>query len=99
MLGSGLFISPHAADDSVGEWVFVGSSCFVLGLALGPFAVEVVTGLWQVTLLSDRSDVEHAVDPAVTPEVEPVAAATIKGRGGDGYRLAVEQVARLLEQA
>ena len=31
--------------------------------------------------------------------VEPVAAATIKGRGGDGYRLAVEQVARLLEQA
>lgn len=29
--------------------------------------------------------------------VEPVAAATVAGRGGDGYRLALDEVARLLE--
>ena len=31
--------------------------------------------------------------------VEPVASVTIAGQGGDGYRLAVEAVAALLEEA
>ena len=41
---SGLLVSPHAADDAVGEVAFVGSSGFSSGLSLGGFLFEVEAG-------------------------------------------------------
>jgi 3-dehydroquinate dehydratase-2 len=46
----------------------------------------------------------HLSDPSTRESwrhlsvVEPVAAATVAGHGGDGYRLALERVAELLHQ-
>ena len=42
---SGLFVSPHSSDDSVGEVAFVGSAGCSFGLAFGGFAGEVAAGV------------------------------------------------------
>ena len=69
---SGGFVSPHSADDSVGEVAFVGSSCFASCFALAGFAGEVGGCLGLLSGLADRGDVKHAVDAPVASEVEPV---------------------------
>jgi len=65
-------VFPHASDDAGGEVALVGSAGFAGGLALGGLAVEVGARDFEVSLLGDTRDVEHAVDPAVPAEVEAV---------------------------
>ena len=55
-LSSGGFVSPHAADDAVGEVSFVGSSGFASGLAFGGLAGEVGGRFGLDALLGDRGD-------------------------------------------
>ena len=55
-LSSGGFVSPHAADDAVGEVSFVGSSGFASGLAFGGLAGEVSGRFGLAALLGDRGD-------------------------------------------
>jgi hypothetical protein len=65
-----LFVSPHAADDSVGEVTFVGSAGFATGLAFGGLAVQIRAGVVSVALLGDAGDAEHTGDAPVASEVE-----------------------------
>jgi hypothetical protein len=53
MVSSGTLVSPHAADDAVGEVAFVGAPGFSTGLAFGGFAGEVGTGVRLVSGLGD----------------------------------------------
>lgn len=56
------FVSPHAADDAVGEVAFVGSAGFASGLAFAGLAGEVGGGFWLLAGSGDRRDVQHGVD-------------------------------------
>ena len=84
--GSGLFVTPHAADDPVCEVAFVGSACFAAGLGVGGLAVDVGASVLAVALLGDGGDVEHTVDTPVATEVEPMfdrLAVAFSGGEGD----------------
>ena len=56
---SGVFVSPHSADDAVGEVAFVGSAGFASGLAFAGLAGEVGGGVGLLAGLGDRRDVQH----------------------------------------
>ena len=65
-------VSPHAADDNVGQVPFVGAAGLSLGLVLGAFAVDVVASGRIAADLGDVHQVQDRIHLPVAGQVEPV---------------------------